>query len=28
MIEWEKYRIALSRIDVSVAPNFYWPSEP
>ncbi|WP_420029616.1 tail fiber assembly protein [Serratia plymuthica] len=27
-MEWEKYRIALSRIDVSVAPNFYWPSEP
>lgn len=28
IIEWKKYRIALSRIDVSVAPNIYWPSEP
>ncbi|WP_370576137.1 tail fiber assembly protein [Serratia sp. PAMC26656] len=28
IIEWRKYRIALSRIDVSAAPNVYWPSEP
>ncbi|MEX7638027.1 tail fiber assembly protein [Serratia marcescens] len=28
MIGWKKYRIALSRIDLSAAPNIYWPSEP
>lgn len=28
IIGWKKYRIALSRIDLSAAPNIYWPSEP
>lgn len=28
IIEWKKYRIALSRIDVSVPSNVFWPSEP
>jgi hypothetical protein len=27
IIEWKKYRIALSRFDMSAAPNVYWPSE-
>jgi len=28
IIEWKRYRITLSRVDVLTAPNICWPSAP
>lgn len=26
--EWKKYRVLLTRVDTSLAPNIDWPTEP
>lgn len=28
LIEWRKYRVALSRVDVTTAPDIDWPQRP
>lgn len=28
LAEWKRYRVALSRIDISKAPNIEWPLQP
>jgi hypothetical protein len=28
LTEWKKYRVALSRIDTSTAPDIVWPEIP
>ncbi|KAA1170973.1 tail fiber assembly protein [Photorhabdus heterorhabditis] len=25
---WKKYRVMLSRVDISQAPNIEWPEQP
>ncbi|MGN7914853.1 tail fiber assembly protein [Enterobacter cloacae] len=28
LVEWEKYRVLLSRVDVRTAPDIEWPAPP
>ncbi|WP_434524389.1 tail fiber assembly protein [Photorhabdus asymbiotica] len=28
LLEWKKYRVMLSRVDISQAPNIEWPEQP
>ncbi len=28
LLKWKKYRVMLSRVDISQAPNIEWPEQP
>ena len=28
LVEWKKYRVLINRIDIELAPNIEWPSQP
>nr|WP_232507926.1 tail fiber assembly protein [Photorhabdus laumondii] len=28
LLEWKKYRIILSKVDISLAPDVEWPEQP
>ncbi|WP_246593306.1 tail fiber assembly protein [Photorhabdus akhurstii] len=28
LLEWKKYRVVLSKVDISLAPDVEWPEQP